>query len=188
MMAVHELGHVLHAIASDGVVARVVVGPFEMSRTDLWRNPHPAFVAAGGVVWGAILPFLVSLTVPAHWAPGRHLARFFAGFCLAANGVYLLVGGLHDGGDPGDLRHFGVPLLPIMFAGLIETTLGLRVWHGLGPRLGFGVHADQRPCRTALVLLVLLGAVVAFEILLSPQKLKPIPTSIRVRSVFVSNL
>jgi hypothetical protein len=47
MMAVHELGHVLHAWLSGAVVARVVLGPFEMSRTDLWRNPHPLFVAAG---------------------------------------------------------------------------------------------------------------------------------------------
>lgn len=137
MMAVHELGHVLHAIASGGVVARVVFGPFEMSRTDLWRNPHPAFVAAGGVVWGAILPYLFSLTIPARWEPARHLARFFAGFCLVANGVYLLVGGLNDGGDPGDLRHLGVPLAVIVLAGLIEIVLGLTLWHRLGPRMGF---------------------------------------------------
>lgn len=41
MMAVHELGHVLHAVASGGTVVGVVLNPLEISRTDVSPNPHP---------------------------------------------------------------------------------------------------------------------------------------------------
>jgi hypothetical protein len=144
MMAVHELGHVLHAWLSGGIVARVVLGPFEMSRTDLWRNPHPAFVAAGGVFWGAVLPTLFARAVPARWLRSQHLLAFFAGFCWVANGVYLLVGTLEDAGDPGDMRHLGVPMMVLLLAGLLEAALGLWRWHRLGPGVGFRVHVARR--------------------------------------------
>ena len=45
MQAVHELGHVLGALASGGRVARVVLHPLTISRTDLVANPRPALVA-----------------------------------------------------------------------------------------------------------------------------------------------
>jgi hypothetical protein len=137
MMAVHELGHVLHAWLSGGVIARVVLGPFEISRTELAHNPHPAFVAAGGVLWGVILPALLAFVVPVRHPRSKQLVGFFAGFCLVANGIYLLVGGLKDAGDPGDLRHLGAPLIVLLLIGTAQVTLGLVTWHRLGPRLGF---------------------------------------------------
>jgi hypothetical protein len=177
MMAVHELGHVLHAMLSGGVVARVVLGPLEMSRTDLWRNPHPAFVAAGGAVWGAVLPLVLSLAVPVRYAGTRQLVRFFAGFCLVANGIYLLIGGLHDAGDPGDLRHLGVPLIALLLAGVFETVFGLGLWHRLGPGVGFGPPTHERPCRTAALLVTLLCVVVALEWAMNPAQLDFPPTA-----------
>ena len=52
MMAVHEFGHVLLAWLSGGMVATVVVGPLEFSRTELQINPHPLAVAWGGALVG----------------------------------------------------------------------------------------------------------------------------------------
>ncbi|MCY2994781.1 MAG: hypothetical protein NTY19_44005, partial [Planctomycetota bacterium] len=59
MMAVHELGHVIGAFASGGLVARVVLHPLTISRTDLSVNPHPLFVAWAGPVAGVLLPLVL---------------------------------------------------------------------------------------------------------------------------------
>lgn len=81
MMAVHELGHVVHAIVSGGHVQRVVLHPLAISRTDVSPNPHPLFVAWGGAIWGTVIP-LVLLAVVRTVAPKyTYLAAFFAGFC-----------------------------------------------------------------------------------------------------------
>ena len=94
MMVVHEFGHVLFAWLSGGSVARVVLSPLEFSRTDLQRNPHPLFVASGGALVGDALPLLVaSLWRLLRW-PGWYILQFFAGFCLVANGIYLLYFGV----------------------------------------------------------------------------------------------
>jgi len=44
MQAVHELGHVIGAYATGGKVARVVLYPLTISRTELSENPHPLLV------------------------------------------------------------------------------------------------------------------------------------------------
>ena len=46
MQAVHEAGHVLGAWLTGGRVARVVLHPLTISRTDLAENPWPL-----AVVW-----------------------------------------------------------------------------------------------------------------------------------------
>lgn len=48
MQAVHEAGHVVGAWLTDGRVARVVLHPLTISRTDLAENPRPL-----AVVWAA---------------------------------------------------------------------------------------------------------------------------------------
>jgi hypothetical protein len=52
MQALHELGHVLGAWVTGGVVSRVVLDPRTFSRTDLAANPHPlAAVCLGFWMW-----------------------------------------------------------------------------------------------------------------------------------------
>ena len=50
MMAVHELGHVVHLWVSGGTVEYVLLHPAQLSYTQPGENPHPLFVAAGGVL------------------------------------------------------------------------------------------------------------------------------------------
>src|SRR5947208_3221822 len=106
MMAVHEFGHVLHAWFTGGRVSRVVLNPLEFSRTDVSLNPDPLFVAWGGAVWGVLIPLVVFLAAR-HLVPRyAYLAQFFAGFCLVANGAYLLGAALLPAADAeGLLRH-----------------------------------------------------------------------------------
>jgi hypothetical protein len=51
-----------------------------------------------------------------------YLPRFFAGFCLIANGIYLGVGSFSGVGDAGDLLRYGAPRgTLIAFADLITA-------------------------------------------------------------------
>src|SRR3954464_13558882 len=89
MQVVHEAGHVLAAWAGGEEVHRVVLHPLTISRTDASHDRHPLMVVWGGPITGAMLPVgLLALTRPVH-ARYLYLLRFFAGFCLVANGVYL---------------------------------------------------------------------------------------------------
>jgi hypothetical protein len=167
MMIVHEAGHVLHAILSGGTVQRVVLHPLEISRTDVSPNPHPHFVAWGGAVWGCVLP--VAAWRVADWTGLRtaSLLRFFAGFCLIANGAYLGAGVLLPVGDAADLLRHGTPRWLLGLCGAIAISLGLWIWHGLGPR--FGVPRIETPALrlTALVMLCATVLICIAELVLS---------------------
>src|SRR5262249_54788134 len=130
MQAVHELGHVAHAWCSGGRVVRVVLHPLEISRTDVAPNPHPQFVAWGGPVWGSLLPCAL------WWVASRvgwslaWLVRFFAGFCLIANGGYLLGGSIYPVGDAEVLLREGATRASLLAFGVVATSLGLALWNG----------------------------------------------------------
>jgi hypothetical protein len=89
MQIVHELGHVIGAWWTGGVVAKVVLRPWTFSRTELTSNPEPALVAWAGPMIGALAPLVSWLVAKIGHCPGAYLLRFFAGFCLIANGAYL---------------------------------------------------------------------------------------------------
>src|SRR5262249_4881902 len=101
MQAVHEFGHVLGTWLTGGVVARVDLRPWTTSRTDLADNPDPLPVVWAGPILGVALPLAVWLAAALCRLPGAYLLRFFAGFCLVANGAYLGAGALQRVGDPG---------------------------------------------------------------------------------------
>ena len=52
MQAIHELGHVVGALATGGSITRVVLHPLQISRTDVLPNPQP-----GVVVWLGPIPY-----------------------------------------------------------------------------------------------------------------------------------
>src|ERR1700675_4207184 len=89
MQEVHESGHVLGAAFSGGRVSWVVLHPLTISRTDLSYNPRPLVVVWSGPVVGVLLP--LALWGVAAWLriPGTFVLRFFGGFCLLANGLYI---------------------------------------------------------------------------------------------------
>ncbi len=167
MMAVHEAGHVLHARTSGGHVERVVLHPLAISRTDVDPNPRPLFVGWGGPIWGCLIP--LALWGLVHWLarPHAYLARFFAGFCLIANGAYLAAGSLMpDGDDAGTiLRHGGQQWQLIAF-GLLASAAGLYLWNGLGPRFGLGTARGRVDGRAAAGMILAFVLLVALELLL----------------------
>ena len=143
--AVHELGHVLHAVASGARVAAVDLPLVGFSRTDVSHNPHPLFVAWGGVFWGSLLPVLAWRLMPRGFRAMRAAAGAFAGICLVGNGAYLTVGWVNRVGDAGDLMKWGTPAWLVAGAGLVGVAAGLWVWHRLP---GTAVPTAARRCPT----------------------------------------
>jgi hypothetical protein len=156
MMAVHELGHVLGAWITGGRVARVVLHPLTISRTDLAENPQPLLVTWAGPSFGVMLPLLAWGVAQGGRLPGWYLLRFFAGFCLIANGAYLAVGSIDRVGDAGDLLRHGAPVWQLWLFGLVCMPLGLLLWHRLGPHFGLGPGGHTTPAVLAYGMLLLL--------------------------------
>lgn len=169
MQIVHESGHVVAAWLSGGHVTGVVLHPLAISRTDLDVNPAPRFVTWCGPVVGTVLP--VGAWGIAAWRrfPGHSLLRFFAGFCLVANGAYLGYGAVTPVGDAADLIRHGTPAWQLLAFGLITCIPGFALWNGLGPAFGLGTARDQVSRTTARLCLALLVVTVALELALSPS-------------------
>jgi len=133
MQAIHELGHVLGAVVTGGKVTTVVLHPLTISRTDVFPNPHPLMEVWAGAVVGSLLPLLVFLLAQAVRIPGLYLFRFFAGFCLITNGVYIGAGWLvEEGADAWVMVHNGSPVWTLILFGLCTAPPGLYLWAASG--------------------------------------------------------
>ena len=138
MQAVHELGHVFGAWLTGGEIVKVVLNPLTISRTELAKNPSPLLVVWAGPVVGVLFPLLIWRIAVALRFPGASVLRFFAGFCLIANGAYIGVGSFSRVGDAGEmLRHGSAPWQLWLF-GIATAPVGLWLWHGQGADYGFG--------------------------------------------------
>jgi len=165
MMAVHELGHVAGAWWTGGTVAKVVLHPLTISRTDLSNNPSPLFVAWSGPILGAVLPFIAWGIGRAFGMPGAYLLRFFTGFCLIANGAYIGCGSFDGIGDAGDLLRHGAPIWQLWVFGSVTMVMGFFLWHRLGPRFGLGARPDPLSARVASTCFAMLFVLVGIEFL-----------------------
>jgi hypothetical protein len=166
MQAAHELGHVLGAWITGGEVATVVLYPLRISHTEMIDNPHPLIVVWAGPLVGVLLPLIVWGVLVATRASTAFLARFFAGFCLIANGAYLGVGSIFGAGDCGEMLRQGSSVWVLRTFGAVAVPLGFWLWNGQGPQFGLGPaggNVNRRVAYGSLVifsLLVLLGLIV----------------------------
>ena len=136
MMIVHETGHALGAWLTGGRVDRVVLHPLAISRTDVAPNPRPLIVAWAGPAWGAAAPLLAWALLARTRGRLVFLARFFAGFCLIANGAYLGAAPLLAVGDAADLLALGAPLWSLVAFGAVGTGAGLALLSGVARDFG----------------------------------------------------
>ena len=129
MEVVHETGHVLAAWLSGATVERVVLLP--ISRTDTNNVEHPLFVYGAGAVFGIVFPVLLwSVVGWCRWKMS-YLFRFFAGFCLIANGAYIGADFSTVGPtDAGLLMEHGGNRVVLVSFGIVCVVLGLFLWHG----------------------------------------------------------
>ena len=169
MQVVHEFGHVVGALATKAEVTKVALHPFIFSRTDLGHNPHPAVVVWAGPVVGAALPLLVFLLAKALHSPGLYLFRFFAGFCLIANGAYIAFGPSEGAADTGVMVQHGSPRWLMVAFGILTIPIGFYLWHGQGTYFGLG-HARGEVSRPAtIVSVLLLVAIVGAELIMNSR-------------------
>ena len=162
MMALHELGHVWHGWLSGARLAAVYIPLVGFSRTDFAVNPHPLFVVWGGPLWGCLLPLMLWVAVRLLAKPYAYLAKWFAGFCLIANGGYLLGGAFLVGGadDAGVVLQHGGARWQLLAFGVAAIMAGLYLWHGLGPHFGLGESQGKVDRKAALGMTVALGCVI----------------------------
>jgi hypothetical protein len=136
MMIVHELGHVLAAWATGSTIAGVFVPWVGFSQTEIIEYRRPIVVVSAGAIVGVALPLAAWLAArTASLAPGwASLSRFFAGFCLVANGGYLGSALVSPVGDAEDLIALGSPTWAVGVPGLLMLAGGLWAWNGLGAK------------------------------------------------------
>jgi hypothetical protein len=156
MQAVHELGYVMGARLTGGQVAQVVLHPLTISRTDLAQNPYPLVVVWAGPVLGALLPLAAWGIAAGLRCPGDYLLRFFAGFCLIANGAYIGCGWFTGLGDAGDMLRYGSPPWLLCSFGGLTVAMGLWLWHRQGRHFGLAQVKGQVSAGAAY------GSLVAF--------------------------
>jgi hypothetical protein len=162
MTAVHELGHLWHGWLSGARLAAIHLPLLGFSRTGFTVNPHPLFVVWGGPLWGCLLPAALWVAVRRLAKPYAYLAAWFAGFCLIANGGYLLGGAFLGGGaDDGGviLRNGGARWQLVAFGG-VAIAAGLCLWHGLGPYFGLGESGGKVDRRAAVGVTIALVCVI----------------------------
>jgi hypothetical protein len=169
MQAVHEFGHVLGAWGSGGEVVKVALHPCIISRTEVGRNPHPLIELWAGPVIGCVLPLGAFLAARALHSPGVYLFRFFAGFCLIANGVYIALGQSAPGSDSEVMLLYGSPRWLLVLFGLLTAPLGLYLWHRQGPHFGLGEAHGKVSRGATLVSAVLLLATVGIELIFNSR-------------------
>lgn len=162
MQAIHESGHVAAAMLTGGRVSQVVLHPLTISRTDFAVNPRPFVTAWAGPIVGVVAPLLLWMLAVGVRLSAAFVLRFFAGFCLIANGLYLGVGSFGGIGDCGDLLRHGAELWQLWLFGALTVPAGLWLWHGQGSHFGLG--PDRRPVsgRVAISTLVALLILLVF--------------------------
>lgn len=166
MQAVHESGHVIGAWLTGGRVARVVLHPLTISRTDLAENPSPLVVVWTGPLFGVVAPLLIWGIAVAGRISGTFVLRFFAGFCLLANGLYIGLGSFGRVGDCGEMLRHGSALWQLWLFGALAAPAGVWLWHGQGVDFGLGVaegkvhHGVACGSLIACVALLILGFII----------------------------
>ena len=169
MQAVHELGHVTGAFLTNAEVSKVALHPCIISRTDLGHNPHPLLVVWAGPVIGSALPLLAFLLAKVCRNSGVYLFRFFAGFCLIANGVYIAFGPSDGAADTGVMMQYGSPRWIMITFGLLTASLGLYLWNRQGQHFGLGDAKGIVSRKETIVSAVLLVAIVGIELMVGSK-------------------
>ncbi len=163
MQVVHEAGHVIGAVATGGTVAAVHLPPLDFSQTTVHPNPKPLIVTWAGPVVGVLVPVCLWWLAAMAKRPWAYLLRFFAGFCLVANGAYLGVGVFFEVGDCRDLLLHGATAWQLIFFGLIAVPSGFWLWHRQGKHFGLGCEPDPNHVMHGLAIALLTGTAWATE-------------------------
>lgn len=138
MQAVHESGHLLGGWLTGAKVTRVVLHPLTISRTDLAPNPRPLISVWAGPIFGITAPLLLWAIAAVCRLRFAFVLRFFAGFCLLANGLYIGIGSFDRVGDCGEMLRHGSEPWHLWLFGALTAPFGLWLWNKQGSHFGLG--------------------------------------------------
>jgi hypothetical protein len=169
MQAVHEFGHVVGAWLTGGRVEKVVLYPTVISRTDWTNSRHALLVVWAGPIVGSLIPLAGWGIVAAVRVTATYLLRFFAGFCLIANGAYIGAGSFFRIGDAKDLLRYGASIWQLWLFGGAACAGGLWLWNGLGPSFGLSKQRGQVSKPASLGCLAALVVIVGIELLIGSR-------------------
>jgi hypothetical protein len=88
--------------------------------------------------------------------------RFFAAFCLIANGLYIGAGSFQEIGDCGDMLRHGSPVWTLWAFGAATFPLGLFLWNGMGKDFGVGDSGRRISANAARLALIVVVAIAVF--------------------------
>jgi hypothetical protein len=167
MQLLHELGHLVVAWWFGVEVTQFHFGLLTISHTMLNETGHSRStllaVSWAGAVFGMLAPVaLWGVAVLVRFS-GAFLMRFLAGFCLAANGCYLL-GGLFFPADaytdPGVLLAHGAMRWQLATVGIIGIVSGFLLWNRQGSYFGIGQTSQPVRWQSVLFSLIFLVAMI----------------------------
>ena len=166
MQMVHEMGHVVFAWLTGGVVEKVVLHPLAISRTDLFSNPHPLLQVWGGPLFGIALPIGLWGLARLRRMSTTPLFRVFAGFCCITNGLYIGFGSNTPGADSHIMLSQGCLRWQLVIFGVVMLGLGLWLLSGMGRHFGIGEPGGKVSHRLLILSLSLLAAVIVVELVI----------------------
>ncbi len=166
MMLVHEFGHMLGAWTSGGTVERVHLHPLRFSETVIPVNPHPLWAVWAGPLFGVLLPVLVWVVAARFKLGFAYILRYFAGFCLLANGAYIGIGSFDHIADAGVMLDHGSSPWQLWLFGVVCLPLAFLLWHRQGTYFGLGTSKGKVNPRHAYAVLLLLVLLLTAESLL----------------------
>ena len=95
--------------------------------------------------------------------------RWFAGFCLLANGLYVGAGSFGGIGDCGDMLRHGSDLWHLWLFGVLTAPAGLWLWHNQGPHFGLGAAGGRVNRNVAYGVLLLFLALLVLALVVNGQ-------------------
>jgi hypothetical protein len=96
---------------------------------------------------------------------GAFVLRFFAGFCLIANGLYIGIGSFEGVGDCGEMLRSGAQPWQLWLFGLATAPVGLWLWHRQGEHFGLGARQGKVDERVAYAMLGIAVAVLVVTVI-----------------------
>ena len=168
MQLLHELGHLFVAWWLGVEVVQFHFGLLTISHTMINEAGQSqatllAITWAGPVV-GMALPLVIWGIVALFRFQEAFLARFLAGFCLVANGCYLLCGTTDGYADTGVLLANGAMRWQLIVAGIIGVVPGFLIWNRQGNNFGIGQTPQQIRWQSIAASVICLVAITFFAL------------------------
>ena len=169
MQLLHEIGHLLAAWWCGAEVVQFHFGLLTISHTMLNDSGQTAgtllMVTWAGPIVGMLLPLLLWGTAAMVRCQETFLIRFLAGFCLVANGCYLLFGPSDGFADTGVLLVHGATRWQLILVGLIGMISGFFIWNNQGNDFGIGKNPKLVGKRSLCLSLTALGSMILFAVI-----------------------